>query len=381
MAAPDSIDLPNWMGQLSDLIANRPLRCVAIPGTHDSPMYPGMLPADYAKCQNPDFTGQLNAGARFFDFRCGFFWTPDTLATGSFYDPRNGGECWSCPPGYARTWAPVTASDACATGWFGNTSQATFLRNCLTGLQYSDDDPNKRGSTVICFGNGDVMRSLPGYFMYGHGGPAYVVNVTIRAAAAQITNWLTSHPSETVIVRVTAVSQGNMVQKEVVAAFGDHAYLPPSQAPENATISQLRGKVVLLGNGPLLFPVDNSMRSLGYKSSTGGIEDPAIMAPYLDNCLDQARPTGKPASADLKMFELGAPLTPNGEGHTVIPGNPQDLAIRWNPILAAMIRQKPGGVSADPCWGGRALNIVTIDYIDISDTAETIVRANYSITP
>ena len=32
---------------------------------------------------------------------------------GGFWDPRNGGECWSCPKNYNRTAAAVTASDAC----------------------------------------------------------------------------------------------------------------------------------------------------------------------------------------------------------------------------------------------------------------------------
>lgn len=29
-----------------------------------------------------------------------------------FHDPRNGGECWSCPSGYNRTVFPVTANNA-----------------------------------------------------------------------------------------------------------------------------------------------------------------------------------------------------------------------------------------------------------------------------
>lgn len=32
---------------------------------------------------------------------------------GSFQDPRNGGECWSCPYGYVRTWDSVTSETAC----------------------------------------------------------------------------------------------------------------------------------------------------------------------------------------------------------------------------------------------------------------------------
>lgn len=43
-----------------------------------------------------------------------------------FFDPRKGGECWSCPKGYKRTWDPVTSKTACATSLFGKKSKATF---------------------------------------------------------------------------------------------------------------------------------------------------------------------------------------------------------------------------------------------------------------
>ncbi len=35
---------------------------------------------------------------------------------GSFFDPSRGGSCWSCPEGYVRTLVPVTAGNACAAG-------------------------------------------------------------------------------------------------------------------------------------------------------------------------------------------------------------------------------------------------------------------------
>ena len=45
---------------------------------------------------------------------------------GFFSDPRNGGECWSCPAGFNRTLDPVTAPRACSQGIFGPFSTATF---------------------------------------------------------------------------------------------------------------------------------------------------------------------------------------------------------------------------------------------------------------
>ena len=73
MDEPKSVDLSRWMDQMSDLIGSRPLKDVVIPGTHDSAMYPNLQHIDMAKCQDLDFTEQLNFGVRFFDFRCGYF--------------------------------------------------------------------------------------------------------------------------------------------------------------------------------------------------------------------------------------------------------------------------------------------------------------------
>jgi hypothetical protein len=38
----------------------------------------------------------------------------------AFYDPRNGGECWSCPSGYTRTWSPVNNWDACHKPYYNS---------------------------------------------------------------------------------------------------------------------------------------------------------------------------------------------------------------------------------------------------------------------
>ncbi len=47
----------------------------------------------------------------------------------AFRDPRKGGEWWTCGgDGWTRTWAAVTAGDACAKGgWFGQKKKATFV--------------------------------------------------------------------------------------------------------------------------------------------------------------------------------------------------------------------------------------------------------------
>ena len=65
--------------------------------------------------------------------------------SGSFHDPRNGGECWSCPAGFGRTWSPVDAWDAC--GKVGVPARrAEFIdRVCPEG---TITDPN--GSCYTC---------------------------------------------------------------------------------------------------------------------------------------------------------------------------------------------------------------------------------------
>ncbi|MFE2552320.1 hypothetical protein ACFXGI_27760 [Streptomyces sp. NPDC059355] len=52
-----------------------------------------------------------------------------TCASGSFYDPRNAGECWSCPAEYVRNVTPVTQGDACWLPSRAVSTSATYVRN------------------------------------------------------------------------------------------------------------------------------------------------------------------------------------------------------------------------------------------------------------
>lgn len=65
---------------------------------------------------------------------------------GAFIDPRNGGECWSCPSGFGRTMAAVDAWDACGAV-FRDARRATFRgKACDTGFY----DPRKGGECWSC---------------------------------------------------------------------------------------------------------------------------------------------------------------------------------------------------------------------------------------
>lgn len=60
----------------------------------------------------------------------------------SFYDPRNGGECWSCPSGYWRSVYPVNEGWACGKDgqpW----ARATYngrKKDCLSGTFFDPID-------------------------------------------------------------------------------------------------------------------------------------------------------------------------------------------------------------------------------------------------
>jgi len=82
-------------------------------------------------------------------------WQPGLCATGEFFDPIDGGTCWTCPAGYARTVFSVTSDKACekasssnfsvaqergkGTGWLGT--------DCQSG-QFWDIVDGNVGSTV-----------------------------------------------------------------------------------------------------------------------------------------------------------------------------------------------------------------------------------------
>lgn len=70
--------------------------------------------------------------------------------SGSFLDPRNGGECWSCPAGYNRTLDPVTVGTACSRSIVGPFSVASNLGRVgqCTGAQFFD--PIDGGTCWIC---------------------------------------------------------------------------------------------------------------------------------------------------------------------------------------------------------------------------------------
>ncbi len=70
--------------------------------------------------------------------------------SGSFGDPRNGGECWACPAGYGRTLEAVTADRACSKTIIGPFSVASFKGKIGTCNGSSFFDPIDGGTCWTC---------------------------------------------------------------------------------------------------------------------------------------------------------------------------------------------------------------------------------------
>ncbi|MEO1576754.1 MAG: hypothetical protein AAFU65_17535, partial [Pseudomonadota bacterium] len=64
----------------------------------------------------------------------------------AFWDPRNGGEWWSCPSGYVRTLAPVDKNNACR-----DTPSVTPARATLRGPRGCPADAFSNGLSGECF--------------------------------------------------------------------------------------------------------------------------------------------------------------------------------------------------------------------------------------
>ncbi|MEQ8506236.1 MAG: tectonin domain-containing protein [Rhodospirillales bacterium] len=70
---------------------------------------------------------------------------------GSFFDPRNGGECWKCPSEYVRNLAAVTESNSCTRVTFGRIDEAAAVFvGAACGQKGGFWDPVDGGSCWSC---------------------------------------------------------------------------------------------------------------------------------------------------------------------------------------------------------------------------------------
>jgi hypothetical protein len=309
------VDPTNWMTWLSNNLPSFkdwPLKKIVMPGTHDSFMYKGMLPADYAKNQNLDFMGQLDNGARFFDFRIGYFYTE-------------------------------------GLNWRSQTTQASQ-----------------------CFGN---ILSGAGWYGWGHGGPDRLVDVKVRDVLVSIRDWIGRHRSEVVILAVsgatTRLPPGGSIAdlKDLFKETLGTDYIYTGGSPQNAPLSTVKGKVILLNDvgdiDGIAVQTNTVLRDTGW-ANVSTADD---FVPKVEPKMNTFRPIGKSASDDPWMMLIQGQLTPFGTPFRNM-NNSQDLARQFNPWLARRVNNE---------WKGRALNVVSFDYMDIGNIVQYVITANFDV--
>jgi hypothetical protein len=322
------------MADIADQIGKVPLKGIAMPGTHDSAMYQGLPDADWAKNQEVDFTGQLNAGARWFDMRLGYF-TYNSLVGGTYFPEGSSTTCdiWNLP----------TQSD---------------------------------------------------YYMYGHSNICTSVRVT--DALDQIKSFLDSHPKEIVILDIRPWVGTNRTS-EFAKLLEDHLspyiYLsncaqtegacsgvtpPQVLTPEDLWRSNKR--VILLRDASGLCGLTDEMwepgsmvaTSDGYRFDSGIDGDTDYQISFMETEMDKVRPAWRSYNTQPTMLQTSAPLTPAGWlggagclSHCL--DGPIGLAHWLNPALVSKVQGD---------WNSRALNVITVDDITCCGIAEAIVNFN-----
>ena len=320
-----------WMADLADQIANVPLKGIAMPGTHDSAMYKNLSDVDLAKTQEDDFTGQLNAGARWFDFRTGYY----TIDIANL------------------VWEEDGAFMTCA-------------------------DSNK--------------PSQPGYYFYGHSN--ICSNIGVGDALDQIKAFLDTHPKEIVVLDIRAYI-GASRTSDYAGLFETHlapyiyksyctqpgAGCDPDLAPQNYPPSYFwsnNQRAILLlsagdsGNNDDMWPKDKVASGKGYDGNNGIEGDPSFQLSFMQQDMDPLRPAWSSYGGQTMMLQLAGALTPSGALGGVgclsyCFDGPIGLAQWFNPALVSQIQG---------AWQSRPLNAFTVDYISCCGIADAIINFN-----
>ncbi len=379
LKAATPADPSKWMQVISDQIGGVPLRAIAMPGTHDSAMYYGMADGDIAKTQTGDFTSQLNAGARWLDFRYLYLnnTTCGTVTTGS-----------------------ETLKTSNHTGWymFGHSNR------CINILVY------------------DALAQISA-FLQAH--PQEIITLRMGKGGDSVTAAQIAAFQQRVVQILTnpATGQSYVYNDQVACKLGggevqsdgtcDDPLAPIS--PQNVTPNQLwstSARVVLLeSDGPFVGPLlgswyDSNIEAQGgYYDPTGGTSNPEIELQWLE----VGTPDGHPAlfgdhpayanwTSDPKMLYLSASMTPGGAGNFTQGGqtlsatgifvgvSPVYQAESFNPILTGVIENNLGGYDKDVLladlgptqenWTPYDVNVVEMDNIACCGTAAAVIGIN-----
>jgi hypothetical protein len=330
-----------WMSDLWDQISKVPVKGIAMPGTHDSSTY-NIPSGDIAKNQSVDYTGQLNAGARWFDMRVGYL----TYSS----------------PGFA---------------YFPDGSLAA----CDAGIAPWDSD----------------------FYMYGH--YTVCTNVKVADVLDQVRQFLDTHPKEIVILAMSTYISNSannrssdfeqLVENHLKTPtngsyiYGNNASycegqkpcagqtLPQDVTPEMLVNANTRVIIVSIGGDA---PKIDSLWlqgeiNAGYNGDTNGISgDPAYEISFMQSGLNTARPQWQVMSTPTMLLDLQGQLTPDslnlgGGGCGAYCGfNPIALAGWFNPTLKATLESG--------AWSANELNIISVDDIVCCGIADAIINAN-----
>lgn len=356
------------MQDISDQIGGVPLRGIGMPGTHDSAMYYLMDDYDYAKTQTGDFTSQLNAGARWLDFR---------------YLYLNNAKC-----------STVT------------TGSETLLLTPHTGW-YMFGHYNRCTNILVT----DAFRQIAS-FLQAH--PQEIIIVTEGTSGIPDANTIAAFEQSVAQVLTNPVNgQTYIYNDQIACTLGNGEWqsnntcddpLAPI-APQNVTPNQLwstSARVILLHDnpameGPTLGSWDKSSveDQAGYYDPTSGTSNQSIELQWLEI----GTPDGKPGlyqehpayanwTTDPKMQYLSAEMTPFGSGPFTQGGQSENAygyffftppigqALAFDPILTGVIQNNLAGweknillAGLGPTqenWTPYDVNIVEMDCISCS---------------
>lgn len=349
------MDYSNWMAEMAGQIRLRPLRQIALPGTHDSGTF-GITGESDISPDAPEVirkadevlgkTGGLGAAEEL----------TDILGAGGLLSAVLLGLAGGTAQSALRS---VTAAYARA--------QSKSITDQLTaGIRVLDLRVFRRGADPSGIWIVHSMYSFP-----------------LRGILEQIRSFLLTHEHEIVILKFGTNVGGSIDQaasQELLTLIEDALgeLIAPHDLGVNVTPGYLwtqNRRVVIVFRGeclntwtaasPLVWPGDviDSRTSLGVNGTT----DLATLKSSLDKKISEIRRTDK-------LFELGIGLTPDLEM----------ILLNASSSLKEQCAAKatPAGIKwVTDEWSNKGINIFSVDFYELADTVEAAIQINRNFAP
>ncbi len=334
-----------FLSDLSWSVGNVPLKEITMPGTHDAAMYNLVLgPADVSETQWGDIPYQLGNGARYFDFRVGYY-------------------------------------------------------------LYNNGDPRDANDKFAFIDTPYVVQS-DAFLMYGHS--AILTGYQPRDLINQVQNWLIANPSEVVFLDFTnqafvgsardmtsqfANELANTQHPDLIytpyAACGTNHCTDPRVQPQNVTINQMKTKGGSYGARLVLVNTPDALTKLGWgwqgvKDSqvgycgSGGVDLNYQEIACITNgdsgtpSIESLRPKYVAADAAPNFTQIVAALTPGFAGPLLLAdGTPGIGGFNNGSDGSDLNNQLSNGA-----WNVNALNMVTIDGLKDDALPSLLIQRN-----